>query len=79
MLNARSNATCSAWLRLLTSRLGLFAASCSDVFRHGDSASAETVRIKTHARTQMRATNPQHLSDAALAARLNLPASDAAE
>ncbi|MDX8506247.1 SbcC/MukB-like Walker B domain-containing protein [Mesorhizobium captivum] len=53
--------------------------SVIDVFRHGDSASAETVRIKAHARAQMRAANPQHLSDAVLAARLNSPASDAAE
>ncbi|WP_342248960.1 SbcC/MukB-like Walker B domain-containing protein [Sphingomonas sp. OTU376] len=49
-----------------------------DVFRHGDSATAETVRIKAHARSQMRAANPQHLSDAALAGYLE-PASDAAE
>ena len=50
-----------------------------DVFRHGDTASAEVVRIKSHARTQMRAANPQHLSDASLAALLDAPASDAAE
>jgi predicted nucleic acid-binding Zn-ribbon protein len=50
-----------------------------DVFRHDDSASTEVVRIKTHARTQMRAANPQHLSDAALTALLDAPASDATE
>lgn len=50
-----------------------------DVFRHGDAASAEVVRIKSHARTQMRAANPQHLSDASLTALLGAPASDAAE
>ncbi|HEY6817635.1 MAG TPA: SbcC/MukB-like Walker B domain-containing protein [Croceibacterium sp.] len=52
--------------------------SVIDVFRHGDSASAETVRIKAHARTQMRAANPQHLSDVALTARIDPPVSDAA-
>ena len=50
-----------------------------DVFRHGDAASAEVVRIKSHARSQMRAANPQHLSDEALTELLDAPASDAAE
>jgi hypothetical protein len=50
-----------------------------DVFRQGDTASAEVVRIKAHARSQMRAANPQHLSDTALTALLDAPASDAAE
>lgn len=53
--------------------------SVIDVFRHGDNASAEAVRIKPHARTQMRAANPQHLDDAALAERLDLFALDSAE
>lgn len=50
-----------------------------DVFRHGDAASAEVVRIKAHARTQMRAANPQHLSDASLVTLLDPPATDAVE
>ncbi|WP_251007889.1 SbcC/MukB-like Walker B domain-containing protein [Sphingobium sp. BHU LFT2] len=53
--------------------------SVIDVFRHGDNASAEAVRIKPHARTQMRAANPQHLDDAALAERLDLFALDSAD
>lgn len=50
-----------------------------DVFRHGDSATAETVVIKAHARTQMRAANPEHLTDTELAASLEQAPSDAAE
>ena len=50
-----------------------------DVFRHGDSATAETVVIKAHARNQMRAANPEHLTDIQLAAALDQPNSDAAE
>ncbi|GGF62237.1 hypothetical protein GCM10007301_22490 [Azorhizobium oxalatiphilum] len=37
--------------------------SIVDVFRHGDQATAECARIKPHARVQMRAANPQHLSE----------------
>jgi hypothetical protein len=50
-----------------------------DVFRHGDDVTAESARIKEHARAQMRAANPQHLSDAELAVRLEPPRSDAAQ
>jgi hypothetical protein len=53
--------------------------SVVDVFRHGDSATAETARIKPHARTQMRAANPQHMSDEDLAATAEALRSDAAE
>ncbi len=53
--------------------------SIVDVFRHGDSATAETVVIKAHARTQMRAANPEHLTDTELAATFDLFRSDAAE
>ncbi|WP_225421333.1 SbcC/MukB-like Walker B domain-containing protein [Sphingomonas parva] len=48
-----------------------------DVFRSGDDAFAESVRIKPHARAEMRAANPQHLSDDELA--LQLPGARAAE
>ena len=50
-----------------------------DVFRHGDSATAETVVVKAHARAQMRAANPEHLTDTELAASLEQAPSDAAE
>jgi hypothetical protein len=50
-----------------------------DVFRHGDSATAEAVVIKAHARTQMRAANPEHLTDIELSAYLEQAPSDAAE
>ena len=53
--------------------------SVVDVFRHEDSATTESVRIKPYAREQMRAANPQHLSDADLAARLETLSSEAAE
>lgn len=53
--------------------------SVVDVFRHGDVATAESVLIKAHARTQMRAANPEHLTDRELAATLEPPRSDAAE
>ena len=49
-----------------------------DVFRDGDDVTAESARIKEHARAQMRAANPQHLSDAELA-ELEPPRSDAAQ
>lgn len=51
--------------------------SIVDVFRHGDIATAETARIKPHARIQMRAANPQHLRDDELASLATR--SDAAE
>ncbi|TIL68468.1 SbcC/MukB-like Walker B domain-containing protein [Mesorhizobium sp.] len=53
--------------------------SIVDVFRHGDIATAETARIKPHARIQMRAANPQHMSDEDLAAKFDISRSDAAE
>jgi prefoldin subunit 5 len=53
--------------------------SIVDVFRHGDLATAETARIKSHARSQMRAANPQHMSDEDLAATAENLRSDAAE
>lgn len=53
--------------------------SIVDVFRHGDTATAETARVKPHARTQMRAANPQHMSDADLLAVSESRRSDAAE
>lgn len=40
--------------------------SIVDVFRHANTVTAETARIKPHARAKMRAANPQHLSDADL-------------
>ncbi|WP_395676454.1 SbcC/MukB-like Walker B domain-containing protein [Inquilinus sp.] len=53
--------------------------SIVDVFRHGDIATAETARIKAHARAQMRAANPQHMTDADLAMNSHLPHLDAAK
>jgi energy-coupling factor transporter ATP-binding protein EcfA2 len=50
-----------------------------DVFRSGDDVSAESARIKHHAREQMRAANPQHLSDEDIAAKLRPQQADAAE
>ncbi len=45
-----------------------------DVFRSGDVAVAESVRIKQHARDAMRAANPQHLTDSELAVKLGVDA-----
>jgi energy-coupling factor transporter ATP-binding protein EcfA2 len=53
--------------------------SIIDVFRHGDMATAESARIKRHTRDRMRAANPQHLTDAQLAATIEPRRSDAAE
>jgi len=50
-----------------------------DVFRTRDDVSAESAWIKEHARTEMRAANPQHLSDEELAHSLEPSRSDAAE
>ncbi len=44
--------------------------SIADVFRHGNAATAETSRIKPYAQEQMRASNPQYISNAELAERL---------
>ncbi|MGI2034677.1 SbcC/MukB-like Walker B domain-containing protein [Rhizobium panacihumi] len=41
--------------------------SIADIFRHGNAATAETIRIKPHAQEQMRASNPQYISDSELA------------
>lgn len=41
--------------------------SIADIFRHGNAATAETIRIKPHAQEQMRANNPQYFTDAQLA------------
>lgn len=40
--------------------------SIVDVFRHENMVTAETARIKPHARAEMRAANPQHLSETEL-------------
>jgi hypothetical protein len=45
-----------------------------DVFRSGDVATAESIRIKNRAREEMRAANPQHKTDEELAERLGLKA-----
>jgi hypothetical protein len=42
-----------------------------DVFRSGDSALAESIRIKERVREEMRVANPQHATDEELAARLS--------
>lgn len=42
-----------------------------DVFRSGDSALAESIRIKERVREEMRLANPQHATDEELTARLD--------
>lgn len=42
-----------------------------DVFRSGDTALAESIRIKERVREEMRVANPQHATDEELAARLH--------
>ncbi|QFY61477.1 DNA primase [Rhizobium grahamii] len=51
--------------------------SIADVFRHGNAATAETIRIKPHAQEQMRANNPQYISDAELAIQITANGPDA--
>ena len=53
--------------------------SIIDVFRSGDRALAESVLIKNRARREMRAANPQHLSDDALGRMLGDDEARAAE
>lgn len=48
-----------------------------DVFRSGDAATAESVRLRSRTRDELRRANPQHLSDDELADRLD--AAEAAE
>lgn len=50
-----------------------------DVFRSGDDVTAESAWIKEHARAEMRAANPQHLTDEDLAHKLEPLQSDAAQ
>ncbi len=50
-----------------------------DVFRSGDQAVAESITIKPRTRQEMRAANPQHLTDADLASMANRSRTQAAE
>jgi hypothetical protein len=47
-----------------------------DVFRYGDSASAESVTIKPLARQRMRGVNPQHMDEAQLSMLLEAEAAE---
>jgi len=42
-----------------------------DVFRSGDVSAAESIKIKDRTRREMRAANPQHVTDQELEARLS--------
>jgi hypothetical protein len=50
--------------------------SVIDVFRYGDSASAESVTIKPLARQRMRGANPQHMDEAQLSMLLEAEAAE---
>ncbi|MBB4346294.1 SbcC/MukB-like Walker B domain-containing protein [Aliirhizobium cellulosilyticum] len=50
--------------------------SIADVFRHGNAATTEFIRIKTYAQDLMRAGNPQYMTDAQLADRIKAGGSE---